>query len=301
VGLGNGDWKPIFATPHDGNGWVECEATAEHSGGIYTGGRRLAILGNDIHDMTNTHVLRVWQAHKGVISNNRLWNPGPTRHALKLHGPGHGDGRPHTRWVTVSDNVIRGKVWSVAIGPQDAENDERVSHVVFERNRTTGESTVQVDLIIWARDVMVRNNVFVGTGGSKYYTAVRVGRRGIEPFPRDVRVLGNTVVRLDEVSEFAALDVAPAAQGVRFQNNLATAPRAATRALVSGPPAAVSSDHNLLTPSPGFADAAHGDYTLRQGSPAIDAGAVVPELLTDFLRAVRPRGKGYDLGAFESR
>ena len=302
VGLGNGDWKPIYATPHDGNAWVECEVTTEQAGGIYAGGRRLAILGNDLHDMTHTHALRVWQAHKAVISDNRLWNPGATRHALKLHGPSSDSGRPETRWVTVTDNLVRGKTWAMAIGPQDGDQDERVSHVLVERNRTTGEPSLQVDLIVWARDVMIRNNLFDGTGASPYYAAARVARRGIEPAPRGIRFLGNTVVRLDKGSEFSAVDVAAEAQEVAVRDNLASAPSTQETRLVSGGAGpSVVSDHNLLTASPRFADPAAGDFGLREGSPAVDAGVALPELRSDFTGAPRPRGAGCDLGAFESR
>lgn len=301
VGLGNGDWKPIYSTPHDGNAWVECEATAEQSGGMYVGGRRLAILGNDLHDMSATHALRVWQAHKAVIAHNRLWNPGGTRHALKLHGPAHGDGRPETRWVTVADNRVRGRVWSMAVGPQDAENDERVSHVVVERNVTTGEPSVQVDLSIWASDVVVRNNVFDGTGAAKYYTAVAVGRRGIEPAPDRVRILHNTLVRRDAVAELYAVRVAPDARNVTVRNNLVSAPAAAEKGVVQGEAPGLVADHNLLTPSPGFADDGRGEYVPGPRSPAVDAGAALGEVRSDFARAPRPRGAAPDVGAFEAR
>ncbi|ACL66310.1 PKD domain containing protein [Anaeromyxobacter dehalogenans 2CP-1] len=301
VGFGNGDWKPIYATPHDGNAWVDCEATAEKAGGMYVGGRRLAILGNDLHDLSSTHALRVWQAHKAVIAHNRLWNPGGTRHALKLHGPGHGDGRPETRWVTVTDNLVRGKVWSLAVGPQDGEKDERVSHVVLERNRTHGEASVQVDLLIWARDVMVRNNVFDGTGASKYYTAVLVGRRGIEPDPEGVRVVNNTIVRTDAADAFAVVRLEPGARGVVVRNNLASAPLSRHPTLVQGETIpGLLQDHNLLTTSAAFVDPAREDYRLLPRSPAVDAGAATVEVHADFAGAPRPRGAAPDVGAYES-
>lgn len=297
VGLG---WAAGLATPHDGSTMMECEVEAAEVNGVYVGGRRLAILGNHIHDIATSHVLRVWQAHKGVISNNRLWNPGPTRHALKLHGPSHTKGWPETRWVTITDNLIRGKAWSVAIGPQDGGQDERLSHIVFERNRTWGEASVAVDLEIWARHVMVRNNVFDGTGSGKSYRPVAVWQRGIEPAPEDVRVLNNTMVRLDDAKSFQCLKVEPAARGVTLRNNLASAPRAATRGLVSGTAGpGFAEDHNLVAAPSAFADAASGDFRLRPGSPAVDAGIALGEVRADFLGAARPAGASHDLGAYE--
>lgn len=302
TGLGNGDWKPIYATPHDGNAWVECEVTADHVGGMYVGGRRLAVLGNDLHDMSTTHVLRVWQAHKAVIAHNRLWNPGSSRHALKLHGPERDDGRPETRWVTISDNLARGKVWALAIGPQNGESNEPVSHVVVERNRTFGEGSVQADVFVWARDVVVRNNVFDATGSSRSYAAVGVARRGVEAPPERVRVVNNTVVRRDAADEVAVVQVDATPVGLAIRNNLVSAPLARHVSLVSGTPrTAPAQDHNLLTRSPGFRDPERGDFALQPGSPAVDAGAPLTEVRGDLRRNGRPRGAGWDLGAVESQ
>ncbi len=288
--------------PHDGLAFVDCEVATPYVNGLYLGGRRLAIMGCDVHDVATSHVARVWQAHKAVISNNRLWNPGPTRHALKLHGSKFGSDHAETRWVTISDNQIRGKTWSVAIGPQNGQSDERVSHVVFERNRFRGEASVRVDLLVWASQVTVRNNVFDGTGAASGYTGVVVERRGVESPPREVRVLNNTFARTDAASEFCALQIGPAAQDVTYRNNLASAPLSRSSALVSGDPGpGFASDHNLLARPQAFVGFSTGDFSLRAGSPAVDAGAEVHEARTDHLGVPRPRGSAFDLGAFESR
>jgi hypothetical protein len=50
---------------------------------------------------------------------------------------------------------------------------------------------------------------------------------------------------------------------------------------------------------PLFADAAAGDFRLRPASPAIDAGASLKEVPSDFDGAPRPQGAGHDMGAFE--
>ncbi|HYE97509.1 MAG TPA: PKD domain-containing protein, partial [Planctomycetota bacterium] len=177
VGLGWGDHTPIYGTPHDANTMAECEVFGCPVNGIYVGGRRLALLGNTVRDIPQSHVARVWQAHKAVIQHNAFKNPGPERHALKLHGPANGDGRHPTQHVVVSDNVFVGKTWTISVGPQNAVSDERVSHVLFERNRTFASETVQVDLHVAARHVTVRSNVFSGTGSARYYAAVEVVRR----------------------------------------------------------------------------------------------------------------------------
>lgn len=48
-----------------------------------------------------------------------------------------------------------------------------------------------------------------------------------------------------------------------------------------------------------FQDDGSGDYHLKAGSPAIDAGTNVGAPSTDFDGKPRPKGKGYDIGPFE--
>ncbi|MFK4088262.1 choice-of-anchor Q domain-containing protein [Kribbella sp. NPDC020789] len=58
-------------------------------------------------------------------------------------------------------------------------------------------------------------------------------------------------------------------------------------------------DHNL-TGDPGFVDPGNGNFRLRQGSAAIDAGSATGVPATDRDGAVRPQGNGYDVGAYEN-
>jgi hypothetical protein len=266
---------------------------------MYVGGRRLAILGNTIQDIATSHVLRVWQGRKCVISNNKLHNPGGGRHALKLHGPAYNDGRPETRYVEVSDNDILGRVWSVAIGPQDNGQDERLSHIVFERNLLRPEQSIQVDLEIWARNVTIRNNIFNATGSYQYYEAISVGQRGIEPASANVQILNNTVYRGNSASELTAVSISSVASNVRVQNNLVYAPSVSTKSVVSGSCSGLVNDHNLMMTSLGMVSPSTGDFRLTSGSPAIDAGTPLNWVRTDYVGTARPKGSQYDIGAYE--
>jgi hypothetical protein len=49
----------------------------------------------------------------------------------------------------------------------------------------------------------------------------------------------------------------------------------------------------------GFANASADDFRLAEGSPAIDAGRVVSQVVVDRIGVGRPRGSGYDVGAYE--
>jgi hypothetical protein len=53
------------------------------------------------------------------------------------------------------------------------------------------------------------------------------------------------------------------------------------------------------TADPAFVNAAAGDLHLLAGSPAIDQGAAIAIVTTDFDSVSRPQGAAYDIGAFE--
>jgi hypothetical protein len=48
-----------------------------------------------------------------------------------------------------------------------------------------------------------------------------------------------------------------------------------------------------------FMDVAGDDYHLKAGSPAIDTGTALADVLYDLERETRPVGDGYDIGAYE--
>lgn len=56
---------------------------------------------------------------------------------------------------------------------------------------------------------------------------------------------------------------------------------------------------NNLPGDPTFVNAAGMDFRLQAGSPAIDRGAALAEVPTDFAGESRPQGGGWDIGAFE--
>jgi parallel beta-helix repeat protein len=57
--------------------------------------------------------------------------------------------------------------------------------------------------------------------------------------------------------------------------------------------------HHLWNVDPLFVNPASDDFHLRGGSPAIDAGIALAEVINDFDGNTRPQGAGYDIGAFE--
>lgn len=56
---------------------------------------------------------------------------------------------------------------------------------------------------------------------------------------------------------------------------------------------------NNLTEDPKFVNPGAGDFGVQAGSPAIDKGATLAEVKTDYTGKARPEGAAYDIGAFE--
>lgn len=300
VGIGWSEYGSVITNPHAGSTLYECEVDSPDTNGVFVGSYHLAVLGCYIHDIGISHVLRVWAAHKGAISNNKLWNPGATRHALKLHGHSYSSGAPDTRYVTVSDNLVRGKTWSVTIGPQDSVNDERVHNVVYERNRHYEESSVQIGVLVEAREILLRNNILNGTGAASGYTGISIDQRGIEPTPDSIRVYNNTIVRTDTAASLVGLQTASVASNVTAQNNLAYAPSTSSKSVLSGSAGSGwTADHNSLETVNPFTNPGAGDFTLSAGAAPADAGTTITAVRKDFAGVSRPQGSAYSIGAYE--
>jgi PKD repeat protein len=298
VGLGNSSWEIL----DDEIAIVSSEVSRGWINQVYIGASRLMLLGNHFHDSPQSHVLRVWQASPGVIAHNEIAGASTEsdsgRHALKLHGFDPGAGWPLTDRVLVADNRFGASgPWPVGVGPQDGGSNEPVTNVILEKNlfrSATTSTPVQVSLEIWARDVTVRNNVFVGTGAAAEYTAVAVSRRGVEPVPERVQLLNNTVFRSDTATSLLLVDAA-SADATLVQNNLAWATATGTIGIGGG---TITGDDNLAGVDPLFTAPLDDQFSLGAGSPAVDVGVPVP-VFDDFAGINRPVGAGWDMGAFE--
>ena len=112
------------------------------------------------------------------------------------------------------------------------------------------------------------------------------------------RIVNNTVVDLNDSSPgppWIMIEEHKDGRDSRdclIRNNIA-------RSITAG--AGVAADHNLETADLAavFVDPAGLDFRLREGSPAIDAGAAELAPARDIVGEVRPRGEGVDLGAYE--
>lgn len=317
VSLGWGDsWAwggapPTYAL-HDRIFVVACEVPSPVAGGantgtycLYCGGRRVALLGNLATDSPASHVARLWMGHKAVVSQNHFLRCNTQRHELKIHGA-PADGRPDTRWLSVTDNRFEGgsqSQWHLAIGPQDDVSNENISHLQIERNWIVSGPNSANSIEVNASYSIIRNNVFNFTPSASYGSAALIWRRGVEPLPQRVRAFNNTCYKTAGTSDTLMFQVNAGCTYVEVRNNLGVAWNSTTgwRTVQNASTTGWVESNNLLATQTAVTNAAGGDLTLAVGSTAIDTGVVLPAVVEDYARVTRAgRGSSYDVGAYES-
>ena len=264
---------------------------------IYVGAERLAIMGNKSVDTEESHSLRVWQSYLGVIAHNIVYgssllnNQG--KHALKLHGPndgttdaigvtsigtyaetGSGGMRNRTEFNVISNNIFgTSGPWTVSLGPQSSNWDERITDLIFENNRIIADygtpsccsSLVQVGVMAEGRYMTFRNNNFDGTGGFAGYKGLQITQRGIEPAPEYNQVYNNTVYRVDaESSDSTGIFIGSTATNTTITNNYVSFPNVTgTKEAVVDSSGVSTLINNIYTDTPEFTDPNNADPLLR--------------------------------------
>lgn len=303
--------SPAVGNPANSNTWCY---------GTFLGGDRMFFAGNSINNSGTavagaSHVTRFWYLGKSVINNNTLQQPGPSEHNIKLHAKrwqtagvsNSGVGGGYSRWIVISDNKFEGayNAWMVAVGPQDSGKDERVRDVIIEKNwYVTGPGT-QVEQIIWAADVTVRNNIYYA---GVQALGVNVGQRGIEPPSDGVRIYNNSYYS-KSATPVNVINIESTATNVTVRNNLAYAPNSTSQSMVNNTSASKFSASNNSTISQmksvlPFASAdpvVPAGFNLSAGSYALSNGGSVP-VWSDFYFNDRPQSGvpgTIDMGAVE--
>ena len=192
---------------------------------------------------------------------------------------------------------------------------EAASYIIFEQNRCenvqaqTKDETGQAFMMQNASNLVIRNNL------------LRAFRIVNSVNNANLTIVNNLIA--NDLS--VPLNYYPSGVSLRntpnsvvknniFYNqpshNLYVADTASSSTLSAGSNLVFRSDGGRLTGSPypndlwnvdpKFVDAAAGDYQLQAASPAIDAGAVLAEVVDDFAGSARPQGASTDIGAFEA-
>ena len=295
-------------------------------------------IGNELATMGN-HVLRIQHMEKGVISNNTIARA--TAHVIKLHAQAWCDSTlstptfcyttdntsppatynyltnthpigifaplsGYTEQVIISDNKLVGanNAWTVTLGPQNVNRDERLRDFIVERNWFTSGTGTQTAMMVWADETTIRNNICDMTGAA-FHTCFRVTLQGKESPPENVRVYNNTFYS-GSSGDFEAVAIGASASNVSIINNLGSAPFASSPVIYSdaGSTGLVQSS-NLLNNSPtvlfGTASPVTPlDFRLSPTSPARDSlPTVIVPVFSDFFRSSRPQNGVADIGAVE--
>ena len=297
--------------------------------GIQLAVSRLSMLGSVVDDTTLTeHGVRIFNLNKGVLSNNMLSRQSPTKHVLKLHSkswcdvgspagtcvktasnyrtntPPIGVAGSYSEHIVISDNALvsgNGTDWTVNVGPQNAQSDERLRDIIVERNWFEGGNTTQVGLVMNGSDFTVRNNICLNSG-----KCVQVSARdtnSVEPPPKNGRVYNNTIYSNSTRSgDVIGVSICPQSSNITVQNNLGTSPFAISPRMVGDEGSGNIQGNNLLnnTPTVLFVNgspSAPADFNLLPApSPAQNAGLLTVPVFSDFFGASRLQS-GMDVGA----
>jgi hypothetical protein len=252
----------------------------------------LAVMGtrfdNSVNSLIRTYVSRsLWQANlfqRSQTSAARL---------LGIQQP------KKAEFVVISNNHFDSPPsWILEIGPENSQNGngipQIVENVLVEGNRFTVPAPGPVDrfIMIWARYVTVRNNVFDHSQGD-WGGSITIDRRGIGPVPVGIRVENNTAYRSDFAPSFRFVDAA-SQDPTLVRNNIVYSPAVASTVALG----TVIEQANYAF-DPLFEAAAQGDFHLQAGSPVIDQGVLITNR-ADFEGNERPLRSAHDIGAFET-
>lgn len=309
---------------HDGFAIVDCRVSHMVGGsggnGALISGRRMTVMGNHFDDSTSAeHNLRVTYLAKAVLSNNEMSRPAPTKLTFKLHAPGFNDpgiGQGlYSEQVVLSDNIMRGadenNGWLVTVGPQNNDQstcDERLRDFLIERNWFIFGAETVTGLVIYARRITVRNNVF-NTTRSESGTCIALGQGNLDAAVQtsDIWVYNNTCYT-GTGSAPLLVEMGPTASDVDVVSNLVAADGSGTGVFVSGLGQGFHEEQNIFGTGSDFIG---GDFSqwqsfqLTQSSRAVDKGSNNFRIFYDFAGNRRPvdgdssGSSEIDCGAFE--
>ncbi len=307
---------------------VSCQLKEARSMAFYGGAENFTFIGNEAGPADLSHVTRVWWTWKGVYQHNYVSGSSVAntngRHALKFHGPKlsfvgdydttAGSGLPEfTRFCIVSDNVFGASgPWPVSIGPTNANVDERLQDVIFERNRyavqygTANPVDVSVAVSLSGQYHTIRNNVIDLTGCGNGAIGITVRKRGVEWDVKGTEIYNNTVYRGndagDSTNSHVGISVGASASDIIVTNNLISFPfTVGSDTLIEDDSGLATVNSNVLTDEPFFTDpenvtALERDFSLTGNSVmAIDLGDIAP-VLDDVSGG--GRGGDFDIGAY---
>jgi hypothetical protein len=173
----------------------------------------------------------------------------------------------------------------------EAKNLKQSSHITYRNNLFANTVHVGVLPKEWTH-VTVENNTFINCGAYPVWFQTERQCEG--------SVVRNNLITYWKHDRLLMHKWTAAESGI------------ANYALQKDPNAKIDCDYNMFwgcknrrygqhdfTAEPQFVDPDNGDFRLKPGSPGIDAGTTIEAIKTDLRGIPRPRGKAFDVGAYE--
>lgn len=173
--------------------------------------------------------------------------------------------------LTIQNNIFLDNTGSIMAGGDGP--DHQMNNVVFQNNTflNGGEGIFNLSS---AGELTFRNNIVYHDGSERFCRLIEI------PEGAGPRILNNNLYNFPNIPNADCFRV----NGVYL--DLAGFQQ-------------LGYDTNSIYSDPGFVDLAGRDVRLTAVSPAVDNGEALPEVSRDFAGTLRPRGAGWDIGAYE--
>ena len=329
VPIGWGHWIDPNSPQINEMSIVSCNVLESGEYAAYIGSERLILLGNNFEDADQAHVVRVWQAYKSVVSNNMFSGSSLQtdlgRQALKMHGPSENEVnssnwdclKKRTEYTIVSDNIFGSSgPWPVSLGPQNEQEDERLSNIIFERNcycgdfgkRSSASFPLDTAFLFYGSRFTIRNNIIDGANFGQYFTGITIRSEGAAPNSQNMWIYNNTIYKPNNLNgqDWTGIRIAPGGESVVIKNNLVSFPAIGTgpQLLIDDGGIGTIQSNNLLNGNFSFVDPNNTQFPLlrsfelnEDSVDAIGKGSIINSVFEDFNGNRRSAVIGYDIGA----
>lgn len=254
----------------------------------------------------NNHEHGIYHSNSGdypTIRGNQIHH----NYAAGIHMNGDisqgGDGI--ISFATVEKNVI----WENGLGGGSGINCDGVDNSIFRNNllysnHASGISLYAIDAAHGSSNNQVFNNTIVMASDGRWTINIPKSSGG-KKSPTGNQVLNN-ILWESNTARGSILTYATAVAGFKSDHNIVVNRFSASGgntniSLASWQQKTGQDLHSIVSdPAALFVNAASNDYHLKAGSPAVNAGATLPQVTDDLAGVKRPLGGLYDIGCYES-
>jgi parallel beta-helix repeat protein len=270
--------------------------------GIFTAFANYMLIQNNESDHNGEH--GIYQSNTSIyphITGNRSHHNA----SAGIHMNGDISEQPGiglVQFATVENNVI----WENGTAGGSGINCDGVDSSVFRNNllynnHASGISLYAIDGAHGSSHNNVYNNTIVMAAGSRW--PINIPDDGEKPAPVG-NVVENNILYTPDAGHGSIIVAGKSVSGFHSDYNVVV-PRFSddsdNTAINETKWQALGYDrHSIVaTPAQLFVSTSAFNYQLKAGSPAIDAGASLPDVLTDILGVKRPQTVSWDIGCYE--